>query len=91
MKKALLAACLCLSSCSALGFGGALEQPSASFVRASRTAHGVVGQKFKAYVAADSSLTPTVAAQLEALVDDWELAIQNAEEAIAPTPISLED
>lgn len=58
--------------------------PGVALVVASRSAHDLMAERWKAYVRADAKLDPLTADQLAKVPDDWELAIEAAEEAIAP-------
>lgn len=59
---------------------GAGEQ----FVGASRAAHDLWAERLKGYFAADEKLDPLMRDQLTKSVDDWEKAIEAAEELIKP-------
>lgn len=85
MKNALLACvaavlCLLAPACRSPLEGGA----GARFVSASRSAHDLWGERLKGYLAADPELAPLLKDQLVKSVDDWELAIAAAEEAVKP-------
>lgn len=70
---------LLLGSCRSPLYG-----PEAAFVDASRATHEVLAPRWKGYVAADLELDALTRDQLLKLVDDWELAIQAATEALGP-------
>lgn len=57
----------------------------AQFVRASRSAHDVFAGRFESYLMADVGLEPLLRAQYLKSLDDWEKAIEAAEEAMRPT------
>lgn len=55
-----------------------------ALVGASRSAHDLMAARWKGYVATDPTLDLLTRDQLSKVVDDWDLAIQAAEEAIRP-------
>jgi len=80
MKKHLLiVVALLSSSCTGISESIGGEAPAVSWVRASRSAHSLVGHRFVRYVESDPELTETQRMALINAVDDWNFMIVEGE------------
>jgi len=62
--------------------------PGVHFVEASRAAHTLWGARLVKYLEADATLDPLLRDQLVKGVQDWEIAIEAAEEAVRPDGVA---
>lgn len=76
-----------VAGCQLFGGDAPLASPRVEWVRADRATFDAIGEKFRAYVAADPAFAadPSARSIWLSAVDDWEARLESIEKSVAPT------